>query len=433
MRKFLTGLCCLLTTSLLSQNLVVNGDFNSANAFWDNGGCGLEVNTQAVYGGSSSDLVGEIDAASCAQQTICVVPGLSYTISIDAGRRTSGGCTPATVGMNISVTGITSAVDYVNVNNNYSNTTFALTTQTYTFTAGATDRQVVLRFSVFNNGTTCGVIINNASLTFNPAIAVSGPPTACTSQATDWLVSNISSGVGVTYNWSFTGGSPSTSSSATPSGVTWSTSGFKTISCQIGNGTCAVTTLNSSININCVLPVRLVSFNAAPQSGSVLLSWLTANEINNKHFKVQRSGNGQDFYDVGIVNAGNNNYSFTDNQPLPGTNYYRLQQVDVDGRSTVSNILRITYGGNGAADKLVIYPNPVADKLVFTYHSLKNTQGTIKLYDFAGRVMQQISTNFLKGYTSRQLNITTLAAGTYLLEIVNSATKEKTILRFTKQ
>lgn len=432
MRKLITGICCLLSSTLLSQNFVVNGDFNSGNASWNNGGCNLEVNTQAVYGGSGSDLVGEIDAASCAQQTICLVPGLNYTLRIDAGRRTGGGCTPATVGMNILVTGVTSGTNYVNVNNNYSNTTFNLVTQTYTFTAGATDRQVTLRFSVFNNATTCGVIINNASLAPTSTLAISGPSIACVSQATNWSISNISGGVGVTYNWSFSGGTPSTSTSATPAGVTWSTMGVKAISCLIGNGTCDVVNLTTSININCVLPVRMVSFNASPQNGSVLLTWLTATEINNKHFRVQRSANGADFYDIGIVNAGNGNYSFTDNQPLPGNGYYRLLQVDVDGRSIASNILRIAYG-NTISNKLLIYPNPVADKVFFTYSSEKNAAGTIKVFDFTGRLIQQNNATFTKGYNSREINIVTLASGSYLLEVINNVTKEKSMLRFTKQ
>ncbi len=432
MRKLITGICCLISTSLLSQNLVVNGDFSSGNASWNNGGCTLEVNSQSVYGGSTSDLLGEIDAASCAQQTICIVPGLSYTLSYDACRRTGGGCTPATVGMNIKVTGVTSATNYVNVNNNYSNTTFGLVTQTYSFTAGATDKQVVLSFSVFNNATTCGVMLDNASLVINPALAISGPSTACTGQATNWSVNNTTGGAGVTYSWAFTGGTPATSTSAAPTGVTWSATGAKAISCQIGNGTCTVITLNSSVNINCALPVKLLSFSASSQSGSVLLGWQTASEINSKHFRIQRSANGQDFYDIGIVNAGNSNYSFTDNQPLPGISYYRLMQVDNDGRSTVSNIIRLTYG-NSATDNLVIYPNPVDEKLVFTYHSLKNTQGTIKLYDFAGRVMHQATVAFTKGYNSKEISMANFAKGIYMLEIVNSLTQEKSILRFTKK
>lgn len=431
MRLLITGAVCLLTFNLFSQNLVVNGDFSAANANWNNGGCALEVNTQAVYGGSGSDLVGEIDAGSCAQQTICVIPGLSYTISIDACRRTSGTCTPATVGMNIRVTGVTSAVDYVNVNNNYSNTTFNLVTQTYSFTAGATDQQVTLRFGVFNNATTCGVIINNASLVFDPAVTISGPSVACTAQATSWLLNNITGGVGVTYNWSFSSASPATSTAAAPSGVTWSSSGINAISCQVGNGTCIVTTLNTIINISCTLPVNMIDFSANRQNNTVLLNWATAVEINNKHFRVQRSANGRDFYDIGIVNAGSGNYNFTDGRPLPGLNYYRLMQVDNDGRGMVSNIIKLA-DANDSPENLVIYSNPVNDKLVFTYKASKKSAGTVKLFDLTGRLVQQSPVSFTNGYNSKEINVQQLGKGVYLLEVVNGLTQEKSILRFMK-
>lgn len=433
MRKLITGVFCLFSTSLLSQNLVTNGDFASGIASWNNGGCSPEVNGETSYGGSvSTNLVSEIDNITCDQQTVCVVPGITYSFSFKGSRRT-GICLPGNpVSITVSITGVTTGTSYVNSNIAYTNTTWALTTQTFSFTAAATDKQVTLRFAPFNNPLNCGVIIDDISITPSSSFAITGPSTACTNQATSWSVSNLSSGVGVTYSWTFTGGTPASSTSAAPTGVTWSSTGVKTISCIIGNGTCNATTLSSSININCALPVRLLNFSASSQNGSVLLGWQTASEINSKHFRIQRSANGQDFYDIGIVNAGNSNYNFTDNQPLPGISYYRLMQVDNDGRSTVSNIIRLTYG-NSASDNLVIYPNPVDEKLVFTYHSLKNTQGTIKLYDFAGRVMHQATVAFTKGYNSKEISMANFAKGIYMLEIVNSLTQEKSILRFTKK
>ena len=89
-----------------------------------------------------------------------------------------------------------------------------------------------------------------------------------------------------------------------------------------------------------VLPIELTFFDAVLMGQSVELSWQTATEINNDFFKVQRSPDGIQFETIGTVRGqGNssqvNEYHFMDHDPMPGTNYYRLLQVDFDGRSEV--------------------------------------------------------------------------------------------------
>ncbi|MFI5173022.1 MAG: hypothetical protein ACHQFW_11560, partial [Chitinophagales bacterium] len=115
--------------------------------------------------------------------------------------------------------------------------------------------------------------------------------------------------------------------------------------------------------INCepiVLPVELISFTAVVSANINILSWATANEINNQWFNVQRSNTGQSFSQIGnIAGAGNssteNNYSFIDENPFSGINYYRLQMVASDGSYEYSNIISIT---NNNAFGFTVYPNP---------------------------------------------------------------------------
>lgn len=432
MRISIIAVLLMCNARIFSQNLVTNGDFSGGSSSWNNGGCTLETGPVSTYGGTGSNSIAEIDQGSCGQQIICLIPGLSYTVRFDVSRRTAGGCTPAAAGMNILVQGVTSGTNYVNVNNNYSNTTFAFTTQSYTFTAGATDKQVVLRFSAFNNTTTCGVIIDNISLSPTTAITISGPSSACTGQATNWLVNNVTGGVGLTYNWAFTGGTPATSTSATPTGVTWSTTGLKAVSVVLSNGTCNAITLNTTVNVSCVLPVYFISFTAVQQNNTIVLNWVTGAEINNKLFRVQRSANGNDFYDIGTVNAGGGQYNFTDTRPLPGLNFYRLIQVDNDGRSSASNIIKLS-AGNLLSQNLSVFPNPAGDDLSFSYYAEKKMSAVIKIYDAAGRVVLQQTTAFPAGLTTKSLLIYQIAQGVYFLEVTNMGSLEKSTIQFAKR
>ncbi|WP_256009608.1 T9SS type A sorting domain-containing protein [Desertivirga xinjiangensis] len=94
------------------------------------------------------------------------------------------------------------------------------------------------------------------------------------------------------------------------------------------------------------LPVKLTSFQAKFDQQQVNLNWETSLELNNSHFEVLRSTDGVQFSKIGQVSGkGNstqkNKYTFTDQMPSPGTNYYRLKQVDFDGKAELSNIISI--------------------------------------------------------------------------------------------
>lgn len=90
---------------------------------------------------------------------------------------------------------------------------------------------------------------------------------------------------------------------------------------------------------NGVLPVDLIFFEAHEIKNGILLKWATASEINNSHFEIQRSVDGQTFEGIGLVNGyGTTNeyhqYEFLDRVPK-SVNYYRLRQVDYDGKFEV--------------------------------------------------------------------------------------------------
>jgi hypothetical protein len=113
------------------------------------------------------------------------------------------------------------------------------------------------------------------------------------------------------------------------------------------------------------LPVTLVSFTGKAVEKTIALQWVTTEEVNASHFEVQRSRDAKNFGPIGEVEAKGEskavvNYSFTDQAPLPGTNYYRLKQMDNDGSYAFSKTISILFD---AEITIKVYPNPVTDVL----------------------------------------------------------------------
>ena len=169
-----------------------------------------------------------------------------------------------------------------------------------------------------------------------------------------------------------------------------------------------------------VLPVELSFFKAEKQKDKVKLYWQTAQEINNKGFEIQRSKDGVSGWEaIGFVNGkGNssvaNDYSLMDLAPLQGVNAYRLKQIDLDGNYKLGNIVVISFTGKGT---ISVYPNPVKDRvnIQFSDNSLLNTE--VKISSVTGTVVSKIK---LTDYR-QQLDLGSLAKGTYLLSFANGS------------
>lgn len=173
------------------------------------------------------------------------------------------------------------------------------------------------------------------------------------------------------------------------------------------------------------LPINLISFEAIKQTNSVLLQWVTANEVNSSKFIVERSGDGTNYISIGTVpaknTAGNNYYNLTDMQPIAGLNYYRLKMVDKDNAYQYSPVRKINFNNTG--DDITMYPNPVINSKLFIASSGNCTRAL--LYDATGKL---IKTFALQG-RSNTLNLAGIAKGVYQLKIFSeNAVKTEKIL-----
>jgi uncharacterized delta-60 repeat protein len=170
------------------------------------------------------------------------------------------------------------------------------------------------------------------------------------------------------------------------------------------------------------LPVGLVNFTAERQQQEVKLAWSTSFEQNNKGFEIQRSTNGRDFTKIGWVpGVGNSNdllkYSFTDQSPAKGNNYYRLNQLDLDGHSRLSAIRKIDFK---QLIEFSIYPNPAKDKLTLQFNNAAAKE--IRIIDIQGRIrwQQQKVTETLLIVPIQQLS-----KGAYILQVSGNNGKQE--------
>ncbi|MEJ8818490.1 T9SS type A sorting domain-containing protein [Lacibacter sp. H407] len=181
------------------------------------------------------------------------------------------------------------------------------------------------------------------------------------------------------------------------------------------------------------LPVTLKNFNAVQRSSKVSLTWETSTELNNDGFEIERRIGAGAYQKIAFVDSkapgGNGaefSYSFEDNTVLPkGVSYYRLRQVDFDGRATYSEIKAVRTG-NGAII-LSVYPNPSRGTVNV---AIPDGIGTfdVSVDDFTGKSVQRFS-----GLTSRNMQLNNLKPGMYMLRVSIRATGETITERIAVQ
>lgn len=180
-------------------------------------------------------------------------------------------------------------------------------------------------------------------------------------------------------------------------------------------------TVASGVTPGVTLPIILDGFTAVLNNNqSVTLNWNTQMQLNFSHFVIERSADGENWNEIGTIDgAGNSNvqidYSFTDDQPLNGTNYYRLVLVNLDNSYTYSDVKVLQTGA--VAAKVNFFPNPAHDYVNISLEGTTGKEVTILLTSVSGRLLQEKTAAAGSVVT---FSIQNVASGMYFLTVVNA-------------
>jgi hypothetical protein len=189
---------------------------------------------------------------------------------------------------------------------------------------------------------------------------------------------------------------------------------------------------NGGGNDNNPLPVELLSFNGTCNEGMVDLLWQTASEFNSSHFDVEKSTDGETWRVMATVpSAGTSNelltYQAMDNSGTNGSNYYRLRQVDIDGKEKLYDPINVSCDET-TAGYFTSYPNPSGNDFQVVVNN-KEILGacTLNIVDAQGKVIDQRKIEVKDGINMFVIN-QELTPGIYFLNISNGS-KSTPVLR----
>lgn len=172
------------------------------------------------------------------------------------------------------------------------------------------------------------------------------------------------------------------------------------------------------------LPVKLTAFNVSCDENQIDIQWTTASEQNSSHFVVEKSRDLINWTSVSQVQAaGSSNheidYSSVDLNGSNGVFYYRLKQVDYNGKSEIYGPISVNC--DNSQNEMNVYPNPSnGDFTVEINWNKPNTSTQIQIIDLTGKIIQEMDLNLNVGTTQVAFNQENLQMGTYLIRIQES-------------
>lgn len=179
------------------------------------------------------------------------------------------------------------------------------------------------------------------------------------------------------------------------------------------------------------LAIHFTGFTARKMAQGATLDWSV--ESSPARFEVMRSNNGTNYSGIGIVSAevSKKTYQFTDNNLLPGTNYYRIKAIEADGNTSLSATNAVLNESNGIT-KTYLAPAFVQNITKLFITSSKVGKLDLVVSDMSGRTRKRMSVAVSIGNMEKQLDFSDLPAGIY--QLTGTINQSKTIsLRFVKQ
>lgn len=186
---------------------------------------------------------------------------------------------------------------------------------------------------------------------------------------------------------------------------------------------------------NSSLPVELIGFDAKNINGNIIVEWVTATEVNNNFFTVERSIDGFNAEVIGVVSGSGNsnailNYQFEDLHPVSGIAYYRIKQTDYDGTTEVFPWKAVEVVER-IKSELSVFPNPTSGNISVLLSNTNQGVYTIKVIDVVGKIVYLQNENSENNVFASFTLPSGLTSGVYFVEVNNNVDRfiQKIILR----
>ncbi len=182
----------------------------------------------------------------------------------------------------------------------------------------------------------------------------------------------------------------------------------------LSSGTWALTDLSSP------LPIELLSFTAnTTEENTVKCDWITTAELNNDFFTIERGSSPQAFEEIGRIDgAGNssepNTYTFIDQTPLNGINYYRIKQSDFDGSFTYSKVVAVKFF---SSSQLQVMPNPTYGSFEVLFEKPLSSEGILLIQSTEGKLIFEKKLDII-GMQRITIPEISTSKGTYFVSVI---------------
>lgn len=180
------------------------------------------------------------------------------------------------------------------------------------------------------------------------------------------------------------------------------------------------------------LPVNFISFSAIRKNGTVKLTWDVADEVNLREYKVQRTTNGSQWDELSTIPATRSpRYAWTDPNPGPGKNYYRIGSVDLDGQMKYTRVVSIEPGQ--PSFKINLAPNPIREYADVNIDLPEGSVVSMQLVGANGLTIWTYQSSLAAGSHVIRINgISKFAAGVYQLVIRSGTIADKQVISVLK-
>ena len=185
---------------------------------------------------------------------------------------------------------------------------------------------------------------------------------------------------------------------------------------------------NALSPIGVPLPVKFGDIKGYAKNTGIQLDWTVYTELNVARYEIERSGDGVSFTSAGITAAKNAEgtlyYDFFDAAPLSGNNFYRIKNVDIDGKYSYSSIIKVSLD-KAAVAGLSIYPNPVTNNHVsLSVTDLQRGEYKIEITNMTGQQVYAKQLNHAGGNISQSIELpAAIKTGIYTIQVKGSAFK----------